>query len=117
MDEWLSKQQHKMTKGDDITVYILSQLYNCHTMIHTKKKPWFMVLPTGTNFNYAATCQTHLLYMGNHVYGLLHPKPLPPLQPLLSAVPANVVSFTVSSPATPLQPPAAAVDKKAAVPA
>ena len=56
LHEWLSKQQHKTMKGDEITVYILSHLYNRHTMIHTKKKPWFTILPTGPNFNYAAAC-------------------------------------------------------------
>ena len=85
LDEWLSKQQHKTTKGDEITIYILSHLYNRHTMIHTKKKPWFTILPTGPNLNYAAACQTHLLFMGNHIYGLLLPKPLPlPQQPVNS---------------------------------
>ena len=97
LDEWLSKQQHKTTKGDEITVYILSRLYNQHAMIHTKKKLWFTIVPTGPNFNYAAVCQTHLLYMGNHVYGLLLPKPLPPPQAPLPS--SSAISIT--TPATP----------------
>ena len=77
MDEWLSRQQHKLTRGDEISVYIFSKLYNCHTMVHTKSKPWCTILPTGPAVNYAAACQTHLLYMGKYVFGLLRPKPLP----------------------------------------
>ena len=70
-------------------------------MIHTKKKPWFTILPTGPNFNYAAACQTHLLYMGNHIYGLLLPKPLPlPQQPL---PPSAAVSITTLATLAPLQ--------------
>ena len=101
LDEWLSKQQHKTTKGDQITVYILSRLYNQHTMIHTKKKPWFTILPTGLNFNYAAACQTHLLYMGNHVYGLLLPKPLPLAQAPLPS--SSAVSITTPTSPAPIQ--------------
>ena len=59
--------------------------------------PWFTILPTGPNFNYAAACQTHLLCMGNHVYGLLLPKPLPPPQaPLPSSA-----AISITTPATP----------------
>ena len=118
LDEWLAKQQHKSTKGDEITVYILNWLYNRHTMIHTKNKLWLTVLPTGANFNYAAACQMgSLLYMMNHVYGLLHPKSPPPSQLLQPAMPSQVVTINIPAPATPHQQPTTAVNNEPIVPA
>ena len=78
LEYWLTRQTHHMICGDEIAVYVLSKLYNRHTMIHTAKKTWCTILPVGCNVNYAAACHT-LLFMGNHMYGELHPKPLPQL--------------------------------------
>ena len=42
-------------------------------MIHTKKHSW-CTIEEGGNWNYEGTCDTHLLYMGNNMYGELIPK-------------------------------------------
>ena len=54
-----------------------------HTMIHTQNKAWCSILPTGGNINYTMACNTHLLYMGNNIFGLMTPKPAltPNIQP------------------------------------
>ena len=54
-------------------------------MIHTRNKAWCSILPTGGNINYAMVCDTHLLYMGNNIFGLLIPKPAP--TPIVSNAP------------------------------
>ena len=85
LEDWLNRQTHRTMRGDEITTYVLSKLYNRHTMIHTARKTWCTILAIGGNVNYAAACHTHLLFMGNHMYGELHPKLLP--QPTLQLLP------------------------------
>ena len=77
-------------------MYVLSKLYNRHTMIHTARKMWCTILPVGGNVNYAAVCHTHLLFMGNSMYGELRPKPMP--QPALQT---STITQIVSAPPTP----------------
>ena len=60
-------------QGDEWTVFCLSRLYNHHTMIHNKKHPW-CTIKEGGNLDYEVSCDTHLLYMGNNMYGELLPK-------------------------------------------
>ena len=94
--EWLERQFLNDDRGDEWTVFCLSRLYNRHTMIHTKKHSW-CTIEEGGNWDYEGACDTHLLYMGNNMYGELLPKsvtwlnlipnllvstpPLPPQQP------------------------------------
>ena len=84
MDDWLQHQTKSSVRGDEISVYILCHLFMRHAMIHTRNKAWCSILPTGGNINYAMACDTHLLYMGNNIFGLMLPKPAPMLNPLPS---------------------------------
>ena len=95
LDEWLQQQFHKTIHGDELAAFVLSKLYNHHTMIHTAKKPWCTNMPTGPNYNYAAACHTHLLFMGNNMFGILLPKPPP--------VPTATAVSTTQTAATPQQ--------------
>ena len=54
-------------------VFCLSHLYNRHTMIHSKKHAW-CTIEDGLNIDYEAACDTHLLFMGNNMFGELLPK-------------------------------------------
>ena len=76
-NDCLQQQTQSTTRGDEISVYILCHLFMCHAMIHTKNKAWCSILPTGGNINYVMACNTHLLYMGNNIFGLMIPKPSP----------------------------------------
>ena len=71
--EWLENQFLKDGRGDEWMVFCLSRLYNRHTMIHNKKHSW-CTIEEGGNWDYEGTCDTHLLYMGNNMYGELLPK-------------------------------------------
>ena len=103
-DEWLEQQVRKSSKGDEMSVYILSHLFMRHTMIHTKNKAWCSILPTGGNVNYAAACQTHLLYMGNSIFGLLVPKPPPMSSSVQNQIPAVSICTTMMNVQTRLLP-------------
>ena len=72
---WLEEQFLQEKRGDEWTVFCLSRLYNHHTMIHNKKHSW-CTIEEGGNIDYEAACNTHLLYMGNNMYGELLPKSL-----------------------------------------
>ena len=93
LEDWLTKQTQCMVRRDEISEYVLSKLYNRHTMIHTARKTWCRILPVRGNVNYAAACHMHLLFMGNHMYGELRPKPLP--QPALQ-LPAVLLQLAPS---------------------
>ena len=71
--EWLERQFLNDDHGDEWMVFCLSRLYNHHTMIHTKKHSW-CTIEEGGNWDYEGACDTHLLYMGNNIYGELLPK-------------------------------------------
>ena len=64
LDDWLEQQIHKITQGDEFSIYVLCHSFMHHAMVHTKNKPWYTIQQMGGNFNYASACQTHLLYMG-----------------------------------------------------
>ena len=70
---WLEEQFLQEKRGDEWTVFCLSRLYNCHTMINNKKHSW-CTIEEGGNLDYKAACDTHLLYIGNNMYGELLPK-------------------------------------------
>ena len=75
LEDWLSSQVKNPTCGDKMLVYVLCHVFVRHAMIHTKTCPWCTILAMGSEFNYAASCQTHLLDMGNHIFRVLRPKP------------------------------------------
>ena len=72
---WLEEEEQFLQekRGDEWMVFCLSRLYNHHTMIHNKKHSW-CTIEEGGNMDYEAACDTHLLYMGNNMYGELFPK-------------------------------------------
>ena len=100
-NDWLQHQAKSTARGDEISVYILCHLFMRHAMIHTRNKAWCSILPTGGNINYAMACDTHLLYMGNNIFGLMIPKPAP--TSIVSNVPS--VAQAVSQPPATLPPP------------
>ena len=102
VENWLEDQFLNEKRGDEWTVFCLSRLYNRHTMIHNKKHAW-CTIKDGLNIDYERECDTHLLYMGNNMFGELLPKSLtklgsipnlllstPPIQN--TATPVNTVN-------------------------
>ena len=99
-NDWLQHQAKSTARGDEISVYILCHLFMQHAMIHTRNKAWCSILPTGGNINYAMACDTHLLCMGNNIFGVMIPKPA--LTSIVSNVPS--VAQAVSQPPVTLPP-------------
>ena len=82
-DDWLKQLKYKKSPGDELCVYALSALLRRHTIIHTAVRPWFTLERTpGMSFSVACELsETHLLYLGNNVFGELHRKPLSMVHP------------------------------------
>ena len=110
LKDWLMRQTHRTMRGDEITVYALSKLYNRHTMIHTARKTWCTILAVGGNVNYAAVFHTHLLFMGNNMYAELHPKPLPHAAMQVSLAIKSVTTIPTATVSTSNQPLASIVN-------
>ena len=77
-EDWLKQLKYKRSPGDELCVYALSALLRRHTIIHNAVQPWFSLKRTpGMSFSVACELsETHLLYLGNNVFGELPRKPL-----------------------------------------
>ena len=56
--------------------YALSHIYNRHTVILGRGRPWCTIRPTDdpNEANFATSCQVHLLYIGKDIYVPLTPR-------------------------------------------
>ena len=77
MQEWISFMSHTGVRGDNICIFILGVLFQRHIMVVTRTLPWSTVntnclQPTVSLYSH---CTTHLLHLGNNLFGLLKPKP------------------------------------------
>ena len=72
---WLNKMKKPRTAADELMLYALSILYHRHTIVYTKWQPW-TILKLGINNTLSTSemhelCDTHLLFLGNNLYGEL----------------------------------------------
>ena len=68
LKEWLQYLKCKTNRGDEMSVFLLSQLYGVHTCIYTKNKIWNTV---GIKLNKEMglkVCQVKLLYLGENLF-------------------------------------------------
>ena len=72
---WLTKMKKPRTPADELMLYALSILYRRHTIVYTKWQPW-TTLKLELNNTLSTSemhelCDTHLLFLGNNLYGEL----------------------------------------------
>ena len=65
------------TSADELTIFVLSKIYQRYTVIFNASKPWSTLEPDGEmqEEELFENCQIHLIYMGKDQYALLHRKP------------------------------------------
>ena len=74
---WLSYHlERKSARADELALYALSHLYNRHTVVLGKNRPWCTIRPTGDpkEADFPTSCDVHLLYIGVNMFAPLKPK-------------------------------------------
>ena len=83
LSHWLGHHLKKNVRADVLAIFVLSVMYDRHTVIHTNSMPWctkkfFSREGEGNLFN---CCHIHLLGVGDNMFIILRPKATPsPLQ-------------------------------------
>ena len=77
IDAWMKKMTKLEVPADELAIFALSHFYSRHTMIYTSVHPWTTLAPEhSTSIDEAHNrCQTHLVYLGQNMYGVLRPRP------------------------------------------
>ena len=74
LTEWLKYHlTNQSAHADEIAVYALSHIYDRHTVIFSKGRPWCTIRATGDSkeVDFVNSCQVHLLYIGKDMYAPL----------------------------------------------
>ena len=73
---WLEYMYRKGRRCDELGIYALSVLYDRHTVVFGRGRPWCTIRPTGDPFesDFANSCDVHLLYVGDSVFAPLTPQ-------------------------------------------
>ena len=77
MKKWLHNQSLKSVAGDEMTIFVLSVIFRRHTIVYTKTRPWttYAATPNMSIEELHNQCETHLMYLGGGIYGIIHPRP------------------------------------------
>ena len=77
IENWFAKKKKRNVPGDIITLFVLSVICRRHTIVFTKSKPWRTgeVDRDDTAQDVINKCETHLLYLGSQLFGMLCPHP------------------------------------------
>ena len=77
LNEWCDVMAKQTTSADELTIFVLSKIYQRHMVIFNASKPWSTLEPDGEMLEEELfeNCQIHLAYMGKDQYATLHRKP------------------------------------------
>ena len=81
IDEWLLLMTSDSVFGDELMIYALSRVSQCHTVIFTSRSCWTTIgsdEPIDGN-RLLEICQVHLLHIGLHMYAEIKSKPFVPV--------------------------------------
>ena len=81
IDEWLLLMTLDSVFGDELMIYALLRVYQCHTVIFTSRSCWMTIgldEPIDGN-RLLEICQVHLLHIGLHMYAEIKSKPFVPV--------------------------------------
>ena len=86
IDTWMKKMSKMEVPADELAIFALSRFYSRHTIIYTSVRPWTTLAPEHFNSIDEAhnRCQTHLVYLGQNMYGVLRPRPFENVEAPLS---------------------------------
>ena len=73
LDKWINKMTYWGSRADELSLYALSDMLNCHTFVVTGSKPWTTIHPSviGTELELLDLCPVKLLHLGQYTFGLL----------------------------------------------
>ena len=73
---WLEYMCRKGRRCNELGIYVLSVLYDRHTVVFGRGWPWCTIQPTGdpSESDFAKSCDLHLLYVGDSVFAPLTPR-------------------------------------------
>ena len=89
---WLEHHQaDKSTQADEISLYVLSHMYDRHTVVLNKNRPWCTIRWTGdpNESDFPKSCQVHLLYIGVNMFA--------PLKPCADPIPLHIQNYQKAS--------------------
>ena len=77
LNEWCDAMAKQTTSADELAIFVLSKIYQRHTVIFNASKPWSTLEPDSEMLEeeLCENCQIHLAYMGKDQYAMLHRKP------------------------------------------
>ena len=76
LDAWMAKMSKPTTPADELVIFMLSKLYNRHTVIYNSTQPWTTLLNVPSDlWNLHTKCDIHLVYVGRNMYGVLCDRP------------------------------------------
>ena len=77
LNSWMDRMSKPEVAADELAIYALSRFFNRHTLIYTNMCPWTTLAPEHSISVEIAhsRCQTHLVYLGHNMYGVLRPRP------------------------------------------
>ena len=73
LDKWVNKMTYWGSRADELSLYALSDMLNCHTFVITGSKPWTTIHPSviGTELELLDYCPVKLLHLGQYTFGKL----------------------------------------------
>ena len=73
LEQWLKHIKPKGIHGDELCIYALNVVLRRHTIVHTANQLWctIKITPSMTPAIIHELCETHLLHLGNCVFGEL----------------------------------------------
>ena len=77
LNEWRDVMAKQTTSVDELAIFVLSKIYQRHTVIFNASKLWSTLEPDSEMLEEELfeNCQIHLAYMGKDQYATLHRKP------------------------------------------
>ena len=77
LNEWYNAMEKPTTGADELAIFVLSKIYQRHTVIFNSSKPWTTLEPNAEMLEdeLYEHCQIHLVYTGKRQYATLHRKP------------------------------------------
>ena len=81
LSHWLGRHLKKNVRADVLAIFVLSVMYDRHTVIHTNSMPWCTKKFHNRDgeANLFNSCHIHLLGVGDDMFIILRPKLLPSL--------------------------------------
>ena len=79
----LKSKDRKNAAPDEVSLYALSVLLHCHTVVYNSFHPWHTISykPGLTADIMDEACETKLLYLSDYLFGELHGKNITSLPP------------------------------------